>query len=89
MRVSKAMLGVVAVTLPLSAASAGDTWIKDTDSGCEIWSPEPVGANSVLAWSGGCNGGKAEGMGTLTWMEGSMERARSNFAITRMKCAPS
>ncbi len=49
-----------------------------TEEGCEVWNPYPQ-AQETVTWSGPCEGGKAEGEGTLVWsytVQGVREHAR-------------
>ena len=54
----------LACTLPASAQAAH--WLADHNSGCQIRNPLPLPDESV-SWSGGCNNGKASGLGILRW----------------------
>lgn len=40
-------------------------WIADKN-GCKAWNPRPQ-PNESFEWSGNCNGGYAEGRGTVSW----------------------
>ena len=56
------------LTLP---AQAEDFWLKDEESGCELWSDEPAGDNDLIVWSGECDdAGKATGPGLAVWIKG-------------------
>lgn len=44
------------------------SWIADSKTGCKIWNPEPQ-SHETIHWSGGCQGGYAQGKGTLQWFE--------------------
>jgi hypothetical protein len=43
-------------------------WIADAKTGCKVWNPAPQ-ARETIRWSGGCEGGFAQGRGTLQWYE--------------------
>jgi hypothetical protein len=43
-------------------------WITDAKTGCKVWNPAPQ-AHETIRWSGGCEGGYAQGKGTLQWFE--------------------
>jgi hypothetical protein len=58
--------------LPIAAASQQRIevnlhWITDVN-GCKIWDSRPSPGETV-SWSGGCEGGYAEGKGILVWYE--------------------
>lgn len=46
--------------------SGNGRWVKDSSSGCEVWSPIPLPDESV-SWSGRCADGRANGTGQVTW----------------------
>ena len=54
------------VLVAAHAARAGE-WTSDLKSGCQIWNPNPQ-LEEVVAWSGSCAGGRAEGSGTVRWL---------------------
>jgi hypothetical protein len=69
-------------TIALSVAFAGaaqaeDHWVKDPDTDCMIWSPDPIEPDTKVSWSGACQGtgkgGPAYGVGKLVWTEGGVE----------------
>jgi hypothetical protein len=43
-------------------------WIADSKTGCKVWNPSPQ-AHETIRWSGGCEGGYAQGKGTLQFFE--------------------
>lgn len=43
-------------------------WIADSKTGCKVWNPAPQ-ARETIRWSGGCQGGYAQGKGILQWFE--------------------
>lgn len=55
---------------PVAQAQAGKppSWITDSKTGCKIWNPSPE-ARETIRWSGGCEGGYAQGKGTLQFFE--------------------
>jgi|SRR5689334_18918947 hypothetical protein len=65
-------LGFAAFVLaaPLAQAQSGKPpeWIADAKTGCKVWNPAPQ-ARETIRWSGGCEGGYAQGKGTLQWYE--------------------
>ena len=58
--------GIVAAT----GARAG-AWVVDTESGCQVWDPNPQ-LEETVAWSGSCVRGRAEGPGTVQWLKGNV-----------------
>lgn len=62
------LLGVA--TAPRTEAQPGKPaeWIADAKTGCKVWNPAPQ-AHETISWSGGCEGGYAQGKGTLQWYE--------------------
>lgn len=62
------LLGVA--TAPRTQAQSGKPpeWIADAKTGCKVWNPAPQ-AHETIRWSGGCEGGYAQGKGTLEWYE--------------------
>jgi len=50
---------------PSHAQSYFGRWIADAQ-GCKFWDPAPM-AGETVHWSGRCEGGYAQGHGTLTW----------------------
>lgn len=49
------------LTLPTLALAKG--WVKDPNTGCEIW----TNTADAASWDGACVGGKASGNGTITY----------------------
>lgn len=78
MRFSSSGIGVVlACTLflglaagPVAQAQSGKSpsWIADSKTGCKVWNPSPE-ARETIRWSGSCEGGYAQGKGTLQFFE--------------------
>ncbi len=78
----------LAVTLTLVAslqgpfANAEDTpWIAD-GNGCKVANPYPQAKESIT-WSGPCEGGYAQGDGTLQWFEGGSATARYEGSLNK------
>lgn len=44
------------------------SWIADSKTGCKVWNPSPE-ARETIRWSGACEGGYAQGKGTLQFFE--------------------
>jgi len=65
--VALALVLGLAATLPAAAQATG--WVRTT-SGCQIWGM-PVHAGETVAWSGPCQGGKANGKGVLLRTQGA------------------
>ena len=62
---SRVMLaGICAALICPGSGFAADFWLKDPDTGCEIWSDEAPTETEVVSWTGACLGGKAVGEGT-------------------------
>lgn len=63
--------GFIALTAaPVAPAQPAKTpgWIADTKTGCKLWNPSPQ-AHETIRWSGGCDGGYAQGKGTVQFYE--------------------
>ena len=41
-------------------------WLIDVKSGCQVWNPNPQ-LGKLVAWSGSCAIGRAEGHGIAQW----------------------
>jgi hypothetical protein len=41
-------------------------WLDTDHPDCQVWDAQPQ-RNETATWTGGCQAGKAEGAGTLTW----------------------
>lgn len=65
-----AILGLITVVPALAQSQSGKPpgWISDSKTGCKVWNPAPQ-ARETIRWSGGCEGGYAQGKGTLEWFE--------------------
>jgi len=65
-----AILGLITITPVLAQSHSGKPagWIADSKTGCKVWNPAPQ-AHETIRWSGGCQGGYAQGKGTLEWFE--------------------
>lgn len=51
---------------PEMAVETQDRHWVPTQNGCLVYSPNPI-PNETVTWSGACGGGKASGLGELTW----------------------
>lgn len=65
-RCALGMLGMLGVAV----AAAGDSYLKDPITGCQVWTDKIDPAGEVVSWNGQCVGGKANGEGTLSWFRG-------------------
>ena len=54
--------GIVAMAVPAHAGA----WVVDAKSGCQVWNPNPQ-LEELVAWSGSCANGRAEGPGVAQW----------------------
>jgi hypothetical protein len=73
------MRHIIFLSLALVANSAWAQqpgWIVDTRSGCRVQNPHPV-PNESIQWSGGCQGGLAEGRGSLQWFANGKPGSRT------------
>ena len=68
--------GIFVAWLMPGLAHAEDFWLKDPDTGCQIWNDEAPTADDVVSWSGECTDGKAAGRGVLVWMKGDKLHGR-------------
>jgi hypothetical protein len=68
--VSALVFAALVLTAPLAQAQSGKPpeWIADAKTGCKVWNPAPQ-ARETIRWSGGCEGGYAQGKGVLQWYE--------------------
>lgn len=57
--------GIVAAVAP----AYGGAWVADTNSGCQVWNPNPQ-LEETVAWAGACVNGRAEGRGVVKWSRG-------------------
>ncbi|HEY1503107.1 MAG TPA: hypothetical protein VGF92_02340 [Stellaceae bacterium] len=57
-------------TAPVALAQPGKTanWIADSKTGCKLRNPSPQ-AHETIRWSGSCEGGYAQGKGTVQFYE--------------------
>jgi hypothetical protein len=67
------LAGVVFFSLAMAPATQAQSgkppgWIADSKTGCKVWNPAPQ-ARETIRWSGTCEGGYAQGRGTLQWFE--------------------
>jgi len=53
-----------------SSVQAGEHWIADQRTGCQIRNPLPI-PDEAVSWSGECKDGKASGQGILRWYANS------------------
>jgi hypothetical protein len=67
---------LIAVLLLAGNVMAKDFWLKDSASGCEVWSDEPLSEGEEIHWSGGCKGEKLSGKGVLEVSEGDKRTLR-------------
>ena len=65
---SVVLLGVAMAPVARAQSGKPPGWIADAKTGCKIWNPAPQ-AHETIRWSGGCEGGYAQGRGTLQWYE--------------------
>ena len=54
--------GIVAMAVPAHAGA----WVVDAKSDCQVWNPDPQ-LEELVAWSGSCANGRAEGPGVAQW----------------------
>ena len=47
-------------------AELSENWIADKNTGCYIYNPKPQ-QNDTVTWSGDCESGYANGVGTVRW----------------------
>jgi hypothetical protein len=57
--------GAIGLLFLAGSVVAADRWLA-TDSGCKVWSDEPLAEGETVAWSGGCKDDKLDGTGQLT-----------------------
>jgi len=76
MRVSTLGVVVIFVVATMSHdTDAADAWLRDTNSGCAVWNPDPRN-NESFSWSGSCLAGLATGEGVLQWYEDGKQSER-------------
>jgi MORN repeat protein len=61
-----AATALFACILVAAAPAHAGAWVSDSQSGCQVWDPNPQLEESVK-WSGSCASGRAEGPGTAQW----------------------
>ena len=61
------MLGLMISGLVHGDAGDGGFWIDDPISGCALWTHVAPTSGEVPSWSGGCEQGRADGTGVLSW----------------------
>lgn len=49
--------------------------IADQNTGCKVWNPNPQ-PNETVTWTGACLDGFADGMGVLTWYNGTKQQVQ-------------
>ena len=54
--------GIVFAAAPACAGA----WVSDEKTGCQVWNPNPQ-LEELVAWSGSCTNGHAEGQGIVRW----------------------
>ncbi|MEO6920193.1 MAG: hypothetical protein ABI171_14430 [Collimonas sp.] len=66
-------------------------WAFDTSNGCKVWSADPIGGDITVRWSGRCENGLAQGLGTVRWLgsnkqvaelSGTMEQGKLRGRVT-------
>ena len=57
------------------AAETPRHWAADTSNGCKVWSPEPIGNEITVRWSGRCDKDLAQGPGTVRWLSNNKQVA--------------
>jgi hypothetical protein len=61
-------IGLLLVSVPaLGQTKLGD-WFADDRTGCKVWDTNPQ-MNESVTWSGACQNGLAQGLGTLQWFQ--------------------
>ena len=63
-----ALFGLATVAAAQAQSGKSPAWIADSKTGCKVWNPSPQ-ARETIRWSGGCEGGYAQGKGTLQFYE--------------------
>lgn len=61
-------LGLAAEPVAQAQSAKSPSWIADSKTGCKVWNPSPE-ARETIRWSGSCEGGYAQGKGTLQFFE--------------------
>ena len=70
-----------AIVIAAAPAVAG-AWVADAKSGCQVWNPNPQ-LEETVAWSGSCANGRAEGHGTVRWVEGRRNERNRRRRVAR------
>ena len=67
-------------------AWAGNLYLQDPISRCQVWTDKIDPAGDVVSWDGECIGGKASGNGTLSWFRGGklLGRFQGGMAFGRL-----
>ncbi|WP_211474592.1 hypothetical protein [Collimonas humicola] len=60
-------------------------WAADTSNGCKVWSPEPIGGEITVRWSGPCENDLAQGPGTVRWLNNTKQVAELTGTMVRGK----
>jgi hypothetical protein len=60
-------------------------WAADTSNGCKVWSPEPIGGEITVRWSGPCENDLAQGPGTVRWLSNTKQVAELTGTMVRGK----
>lgn len=79
------VLGLIGL-LVCAPVWAGDLYLEDPITGCQIWTDKMDPAGEVVSWDGECVGNKANGKGTLSWFRGGklLGRYQGGMAFGRL-----
>ena len=65
----------VSLCLMTTSAFCGE-WIADKQNGCKVWNEQPAPGESIT-WTGGCEGGKANGKGILQLYKNNKKESKN------------
>lgn len=60
-------------------------WAFDANNGCKVWSADPIGGSIAVRWSGRCEQGLAQGVGTVRWLSSGKQIAELSGVMEQGK----
>jgi len=90
------IVAALLISPAIGVVLAADHWLPVTGSDCTLWSDQPLQADEVIHWGGGCSDGRLSGEGTIEvtqdgrpnlWFSGSLVGGKAT-GIGRLKAIP-
>lgn len=77
--------GLLSLLMTISFAQSNGQFVKDINTGCQIWS-DNYSPNDSVTWKGDCKDNYADGLGKLTWFQN--QKAIATYVGTMKKGNP-